>query len=729
MKQHTDDSESGGLDIHEILFALYRHKGKALLFTFLGLSAALAYYFLSPRYFQSRSQLLVKYVLERNAVGEAESQIDTSGRYNDNLMATEAVILRSWDLAREVAEAFGPDRLLADAPGEHTAAEGALVIGAGLEVTVGKGSGVLSIAFNSEKPELPQAVLTEFLKHYFDKHLEVHRSKQAADFVLQQQDRVKARVNTLDDDIKALKQEAGITSLASTTGDIRLQIAERRGQLMTAEAERDERKARLDFFAKSLKTDTAQEVERSRLAAPPPFAIQEYRDLNEKIAFYKGHERQLLLKKTVESTDAKRSRANIQQLEESRTRLETEFPALTAARSPGGDAPIDAFTEQARLIATLAKIETLKTQLNELHDAAGKVDAVSTTLRDLESQREMEQKTYVDYKTKLDTLRIDETLDRSKIPNITILQTPTPVAPALGKRSKIVAGLAAGGAGIGIALALALGLVLDRSVKRPVELGDRFGIPLMFTIPKLTGCSRKRLNGRAAINGKRLTVGAAAHERGTITPWEDSHPIRPSAEVIRDRLILSFELKKLTHKPKLVAIAGVAGGEGSSTIAAGLAASLSETGDGKVLLVDMSGGNPEMRQFLEGRTGRSLAEIIQPGAPAPVAGNNLFLATGEATGGENGTTSPGPKRFYDLMPVLRTSDFDYIIFDMPPVDHSGATLAVSGFMDKMLLVVEAEKTERGALSRVYSELVAAQADVAAVLNKVDARVPAWVRGA
>ena len=49
-----------------------------------------------------------------------------------------------------------------------------------------------------------------------------------------------------------------------------------------------------------------------------------------------------------------------------------------------------------------------------------------------------------------------------------------------------------------------------------------------------------------------------------------------------------FEQRNMTHKPKLIGITSCAAGSGVTTIAAGLAAALSETGDGKVLLVDLN---------------------------------------------------------------------------------------------------------------------------------------------
>jgi hypothetical protein len=59
-----------------------------------------------------------------------------------------------------------------------------------------------------------------------------------------------------------------------------------------------------------------------------------------------------------------------------------------------------------------------------------------------------------------------------------------------------------------------------------------------------------------------------------------------------------------------------------------------------------------------------------------------------------------PKRFSHLVPMMKASDYDYIIFDMPPVSEISITPRLARFMDMVLLVVESEKTSRDAAARV-----------------------------
>ena len=209
-----------------------------------------------------------------------------------------------------------------------------------------------------------------------------------------------------------------------------------------------------------------------------------------------------------------------------------------------------------------------------------------------------------------------------------------------------------------------------------------------------------------------------------MAPWDVDHFIRPYAEAIRDRLGLYFKLNGMTHKPKLVGVTGFSEGAGSSTLSAGLAAALSEMGDGKVLLVDVNVGSEEVHPFFKGKSAQLLTAALEPSAANASAADGLYLAT---VSRPNETPMPlALKKFFELMPNLKASDFDYIIFDMPILNQTSSTLGMAGFMDKILVVVEAEENNRDAVKRGYAELIAARANVSVVLNKTRSYVPKWL---
>src|ERR1700746_3763845 len=126
-------------------------------------------------------------------------------------------------------------------------------------------------------------------------------------------------------------------------------------------------------------------------------------------------------------------------------------------------------------------------------------------------------------------------------------------------------------------------------------------------------------NGAPA-NPRALT---ARPHHSKLAPWEPGHFMRPYCDALRDRLGLYFELNNLTHKPKLVGVTGFSDAAGASTLAAGLAASLSETNEGKVLLVDVSLGPEEFHPFFKGKPAYSLTAVLKPHSEIPSVSDNL----------------------------------------------------------------------------------------------------------
>ena len=149
--------------------------------------------------------------------------------------------------------------------------------------------------------------------------------------------------------------------------------------------------------------------------------------------------------------------------------------------------------------------------------------------------------------------------------------------------------------------------------------------------------------------------------------------------------------------------------------------------EGKVLLVDVNRGPEDVHPFFKGKPAYPLKAALKPSGEMTSAADNLYLAT---VGSPNtgGPAQLGLKKFFDMMPNMKASDFDYIIFDMPPLQDTSPTWGMAAFMDKLLLVVEAERNNRDVVKRSYRKLVAERDNVSVVVNKARARVPAWLDG-
>jgi Mrp family chromosome partitioning ATPase len=272
-------------------------------------------------------------------------------------------------------------------------------------------------------------------------------------------------------------------------------------------------------------------------------------------------------------------------------------------------------------------------------------------------------------------------------------------------------------------------------VRRPVDLVGKLRLPLILSIPMTQRNGRSQAPKDATGGGVPATeqslVSAILADtpgkrtQAEIAAWDAGHHLRPYHEALRDRLMTYFEINNLTHKPKLVAITGCSPGSGVTTLAAGLAATLSETGEGNVLLVDMNQEQGAAHPFFKGQPACDLADLLeQEKRGQAMIQDKLYMA---AENLRDRLPNALPNRFSSLVPKLKASDYDYIIFDMPPITGTSITPRLARFMDMVLLVVESEKTSRDVLKQAGSLLAESKANVQAVLNKSRKYVPAWLQ--
>jgi Mrp family chromosome partitioning ATPase len=284
---------------------------------------------------------------------------------------------------------------------------------------------------------------------------------------------------------------------------------------------------------------------------------------------------------------------------------------------------------------------------------------------------------------------------------------------------------------LGVGLAFLIDLVLDRTIKRSLDVERRLRLAVWLTIPDTEWTKRWPwgwLRGRRARRANQATAtpgNGSGPDQMAVAPWDATHHLQSYAEGLRERIMTYFEVSNMNaKKPKLVAVTGCGRGVGVSTLASGLAAELSKTGDGNVLLVDVNGEQGSAHSFHRGKPGCGVAEILEADSRAEgLVQENLYVASlQEGTSAELAMVLP--KRFNHLVPKLKASDYDYIIFDMPPVTPTSATPRLASHMDITLLVLESGKTGQQAAARASALMRESRANVAAVLNKHRSYAPA-----
>jgi polysaccharide biosynthesis transport protein len=719
----THENHSGGLNLDDIYFILFRRKWIILFFTLLGIAAAGGIYsFYKPTY-RSDSKLLVRYVVEDKPLMPGDnSQVRNPDAGGTTIINSEIQILTSVDLLAQVAEAVGPLKILGGS-GKGDKFVAAAAIAKRLTVEVPPRSDIIKVTFRHSDPAVVKPVLDQLVDGYLTRHAEIHRGLGSLDVLLSQHaDQLRSRLNTTDEELRKLKAEAGVISVDETKTAMVRELSDLRRELFNTEALLAETRASIPVTTNAVAPTNGTQT----LAEVPASIVAQYRETMARWGGARDREFALRSQFSDETPMVKRAREQVAELDQQRSTLETQYPGLlkistAPVASAAGIPPLG--TETMRVSALEAKAQALKAQLESVRLEASKLDEIEARLKQLQRKRDLEETNYRYFSAGLERSRFDKDLGLTRN-NISVVQSPTPPIEDGLKRLKLLAAALAGGGGLGLVLAFLLEMFVDQSVRQVHDVDRRLHLPLFMSVPYVNGKAMRNL-----ANARQKRVGSGAEKRGDevsgpAVACAPDHPLRPMFEALRDRTLLHF--KNVDHKPKLIGVASSAVGAGGTTLAAGLAATLSETGEGKVLLVDMHQPNGAAHPFLHGKHASEIGDVLEGDKRAAAMVNeNLYVA---AANGHDRKIGALAKQLSNLVPRFKASDYDFIIFDMPRVSATSVSVRLAAMMDLVLLVVESEKAPRRAVKQAHSLLANTGADTHVVLNKVRSYVPARLSG-
>jgi Mrp family chromosome partitioning ATPase len=427
----------------------------------------------------------------------------------------------------------------------------------------------------------------------------------------------------------------------------------------------------------------------------------------------------------------------IDKLGQQKTNLLHRYEALAQYSIPTGGTN----AASSGLIADLAEIKRLTGSVEYVRGELTNIQKKAVSLLDLDAKLHDLERQHAEYETNFNFLARSRALEHASelsgsgnLMNITTFEQPTPPVRDIKKLKKQLMTIFGGCFGCGLALAFLIDFVLDRSIKRRSDVERFLRLRVLQAIPDAAWSWRADLPWglRLFTSGRRALAVNGEGENGescAVTRWDPVHQLFQHAEGLRERLLTWFEIQNLNlKKPKMVGVTSCSTGAGVTTIASGLAVSLSRIGSGNVLLVNMSenGEHAATQSFHQGQPGPGLQEnpVMMNGHGEQQLEENLFVAPANGNEPSNQLVQAQPNRLNSLIPNLKASDYDYIIFDMPRVSQTSSSARVAGYMDIVLLVLESEKTGQQTAISANAMMKESRANVAAVLNKCRRRVPA-----
>jgi hypothetical protein len=532
---------------------------------------------------------------------------------------------------------------------------------------------------------------------------------------VEQREEYHAKLAATEEAIKSLTASNHLVSIEDAKRTYQKQIDEWQDRLHENQAELARREAMLGPDLTGSGTNVLE-------AAVPAQKISEYTEMVSQLENLKRSKQALRLQYTEQWPTVINVQSRIDQTSAEKAQLEMQYPALARlalVANRGGTNSAEA--DLSALRGLKAQVAWTSTFVSNLQWQAQSVLEMEPRLNELQRRRNLQETNYNNWSKAINDAMTTVGLGPGNMVNMSEVQHPTPPWRDMKKFMKLVLGAFGGCTAIGLAIALLLDFVINRTINRAADAERHLKLQVLLSIPDLTW---NGANGGKLPDGESVEISANGENGGgAMAVWDaKATHMETYADGLRERLMTYFEVHNLNlKKPKLVAVTECGKGAGVTVIANNLAASLSRT-SGNVLLVDMKGENGAARVFYQGKPGGIVPNLLEPES-APRSGYaNKSEDNGEENNNKLACALPG--KFTHIVPKLRASDYDYIVFDMPAISPMSTTPRLGGYMDIVLLVLESEKTGQQLASRAAALMRESRANLAAVVNKYRAHVPA-----
>jgi capsular exopolysaccharide synthesis family protein len=674
-------SSSSGIDFKEIYFVLREKVWLIVTAVLIACAFAGAYIIRTPKVYAAKAIVQVEQG-RRNVVKIEEIR-------REDLTSLEILKTIEQNMANSVllqrvleTQKFTPGDLGLATDGK-TYSEAQLIDALGKSVTVKlmRGTRLISVVAENRNPAVAQKIAQSLVSEYVRSNLEQHIgvSREANKFLMEEADRLKAKLEKSEQALQAYKESKHSVSLEESQNIIVEKLKELNQKLTMAKAER-----------LKLESDVA---EAHKLAGRRPEDLMAISSIASSVS---------VLEQKKKVTEQEGIVASLNQ------RYLPEHPKLIQAQSLLKELK----DELARTILKAAEaIDTsyaaakatedkfaavLKEQEQEALELNKIAIPFNVLAREVESDREM----YNSVLTRLKETDITKDVDQDAIRVVEPASVPErPIRPrvVVVGMGGLLAGLLAG---IGLCLALHM---LDSSLKTVDRAEAYLGLPAIAAIP----------------------VGKKVSSSATLSLV--SEPNSAVAETFRT-LRTSLSLLGSQAERQTFLFTSAAPGEGKSFCSANQAVAFAQQG-ARTLLIDADLRLPTVgKVFFDSEVRTGVSEYI--------SGNSTLHESIQMTDIENlfvmpaGNRAPNPAEllagsgFAKLMEEARTK-FDRIIVDSPPVHAVSDTLLLLKYVQSVCLVVHAGKTPAKAVARAIAKLAEAGGKpVGFVLN----RLPNWGGG-
>ena len=261
---------------------------------------------------------------------------------------------------------------------------------------------------------------------------------------------------------------------------------------------------------------------------------------------------------------------------------------------------------------------------------------------------------------------------------------------------------------------------MDTTIKSPSDVEKLTNLPLLAVVPKYAKINSQ---GKMKALPKLLAEKSAAdlHAAYVVTHARPRSQVAEAFRALRTSLLLS----QVDTPPQVILVASALPGEGKTTVTLNLGVTLAQLGD-RTLVLDGDLRKPALAQGLRGNQDQDAGltsylagrcTLAQATFTHPFISNLDVMATGP--------TPPNPaemlssQRMRDAIGSLKR-DYKFIVVDSPPVLSVTDAVILSVLVDRVLLVVRSNETEKAPVLRARDLLAGVRSPLLGVIvNAVD----------
>jgi uncharacterized protein involved in exopolysaccharide biosynthesis len=469
--------------LERVASVLYRRRVRVLI-VFLALFGSVVLgTALFPRLYDSRMKILIRNDRPELLVSPANVPSSViASEVTDNTINTEIELLKSYDLLSEIVRECNLDKHAGDASQNMAAFEKAVrKLDRDLSVAAIRKSNIIQVTYAAKSPELAQGVLQKLATLYLDAHVRVHATAGTESFFHEQTKHFEEEMGDAAQHLNEFDRSNDIVSLELQKEVILRKATETEGDLRQAEASKAEIEKRNTEMQQKVAALDLRVVTQQRVL-PNQYSVER---LNTMLAEL-GNRRTLALMKfrpddrvvqeielEIDNTKNALDRsANLHAVEESTDRNPTRI-----------DLEAELVRGQVQDHGLAARIGVLSTALTLLQKRLTRLDDATRFRDDLTRAYSRAQENFLLYARKEEEARIAVALDRQKIANVVIAETPmaqrTPASPNVPLNlclGLLFATVAAVAVGVG-------GQFNHPTLRTPGELEAATGVAVLVAIP------------------------------------------------------------------------------------------------------------------------------------------------------------------------------------------------------------------------------------------------------